>query len=181
MSRVGKEPIVIPDGVEVAIEGQTVTVTGPKGTLADKMPPRIQLIQEERQIRVERPTDEPEDRSMHGLGRTLVANMVAGVTDGYSKTLELVGVGYRADVKGRHLLVSVGYSHQILVKAPEGITFEIGDAGSIIVRGINKYLVGQVAANIRALRPPEPYKGKGIRYEGEYVRRKAGKTAAGAM
>lgn len=181
MSRVGKEPIVIPDGVSVTIVGQTVTVTGPKGTLADEIPPRIQLIQAEGQVRVERPTDEPEDRSMHGLSRTLVANMVTGVIDGYSKTLELVGVGYRADVKGRHLLVSVGYSHQILVKAPEGITFEINAAGGIVVSGINKYLVGQVAANVRALRPPEPYKGKGIRYEGEYVRRKAGKTAASGM
>jgi large subunit ribosomal protein L6 len=167
--------------VDVTVEGQTVTVTGPKGTLADEIPPRIQLIRDENQIRVERPTDEPGDRSMHGLSRTLVANMVAGVTEGYSKTLELVGVGYRADVKGGHLLVSVGYSHQILVKAPEGITFEINDSGGIVVSGINKYLVGQVAANVRALRPPEPYKGKGIRYQGEYVRRKAGKTAAGAM
>lgn len=180
MSRVGKEPIPVPDGVEVTIEGQRVTVTGPKGTLSEEIPAPISVVAEEGQLRVVRPSDEPHDRSMHGLSRTLVANMVTGVTEGFVKILELVGVGYRAELKERHLLVNVGFSHPILVKAPEGIAFQITEDGGISVSGTDKYLVGQVAANIRALRPPEPYKGKGIRYRGEYVRRKAGKTAVGS-
>jgi large subunit ribosomal protein L6 len=180
MSRVGKEPIQVPDSVQVAIEDRLVTVTGPKGTLSDEIPAPINVTQEGGELLVTRPSDEPTDRSMHGLSRTLVANMVSGVTEGYTKILELVGVGYRAELKGRHLQVSVGFSHAILIKAPEGIDFAITENGDISVNGINKYMVGQVAAIIRALRPPEPYKGKGIRYQGEYVRRKAGKTAAGS-
>ncbi len=180
MSRVGKEPIPVPDGVEVTIDSRVVTVTGPKGTLSEEIPAPIEVIQAKGELRVVRPSDVLLDRSMHGLSRTLVANMVTGVTEGYSKILELVGVGYRAEMKGRHIQVSVGYSHAILVKAPEEISFTITDNGDINISGINKYLVGQVAANIRALRPPEPYKGKGIRYQGEYVRRKAGKTAIGS-
>ncbi|MFC1544043.1 50S ribosomal protein L6 [Gemmatimonadota bacterium] len=180
MSRVGKEPIPIPDGVEVSIEGRSVTVTGPKGTLAREIPEPIEVIQEEAMLRVVRPNDEARSRSMHGLSRSLVANLVTGVTEGFTKRLELVGVGYRADMSGRHLTINVGYSHTILFKAPEGIDFGITENGGISVSGIDKYLVGQVAADIRALRPPEPYKGKGIRYEGEYVRRKAGKAAVGS-
>jgi len=181
MSRVGKEPIPIPDGVKVDIKGRTVSVTGPKGDLTDEIPEPITVREDEGQLWVERPTDEPRDRSLHGLSRTMVANLVTGVTEGYTKLLELVGVGYRAELKGRHLLLNVGFSHPILVKAPEGIEFTILEDGAISVHGIDKYLVGQVAANVRALRPPEPYKGKGIRYRGEYVRRKAGKTGVGAM
>ncbi len=181
MSRVGKEPIDLPDGVEVNLEGRTVTVTGPRGELRHEIPEPIALLQEESRLRVERPTDQPQDRSLHGLTRSLVANMVVGVTDGYTRILELVGVGYRAELKGRHLLLTVGFSHPVLVKAPEGITFEVAADGSVVVSGIDKYLVGQVAANIRAVRPPEPYKGKGIRYRGEYVRRKAGKTGAAGI
>lgn len=182
MSRVGKEPIPVPDGVKIDIEGQLVTVTGPKGTLSDKVPAPIAVSLVEKEIRVERPTDKPRDRSLHGLSRTIVANMVTGVSDGYMKTLEIVGIGYKAETKGRHLLLNIGFSHPVLIRAPEGITFAVEKKdGSIEVSGIDKYLVGQVTANIRAIRPPEPYKGKGIRYRGEYVRRKAGKTGAGGI
>jgi large subunit ribosomal protein L6 len=180
MSRVGKEPIAVPSGVEVTIEGRSVTVKGPKGTLSAEIPEPIAVTRAEDELQVSRPDDEARSRSMHGLSRTMVANLVTGVTDGFSKKLELVGVGYRAETRGRHLLVNVGYSHPILFKAPEGIEFSIAEDGGIVVNGIDKYLVGQVAADIRALRPPEPYKGKGIRYEGEYVRRKAGKAAVGS-
>jgi len=181
MSRVGKEPIVIPDGVEVRIDGQQVTISGPKGTLSDEVPEPIAVVRSGDELRIERPSDEPRDRSLHGLSRTLVANMVAGVTEGYTKVLELSGVGYRAEIRKENLMLHVGFSHPILVKAPEGVTFGILPDGSITVSSINKYLTGQVAANIRALRPPEPYKGKGIRYRGEYVRRKAGKTGAAGI
>jgi large subunit ribosomal protein L6 len=181
MSRVGKEPITIPDGVKVDIAGQMVTVTGPKGSLSSEVPEPIVVSEVKGELKVERPTDEPKDRSLHGLSRTLVANMVTGVSDGYTKVLELVGVGYRAEIKERHLVLNVGLSHPVLVKAPEGVSFAIGADGSIEVSGIDKYLVGQVSANIRAVRPPEPYKGKGIRYRGEYVRRKAGKTGAAGI
>ncbi len=181
MSRVGKEPIPIPDGVKVDIEGQHVTVTGPKGTLSDTVPEPIAVSLVEKEIKVERPTDEPRNRSLHGLSRTIVANMVTGVSDGYTKVLEIVGVGYKAVPKGRHLLINIGFSHPVLIRAPEGISFAVEKDGSIEVSGINKYLVGQVTANIRAIRPPEPYKGKGIRYRGEYIRRKAGKTGAGGI
>ncbi|MFC1595565.1 50S ribosomal protein L6 [Gemmatimonadota bacterium] len=181
MSRVGKEPIPVPDGVKVDIEGQLVTVTGPKGTLTDEVPAPIAVSLVEKEIKVNRPTDEPRDRSLHGLSRTLVANMVTGVSDGYTKVLEIVGVGYKAEPRGSHLLLNIGFSHPVLIRAPEGIAFAVEKDGSIVISGIDKYLVGQVAANIRAIRPPEPYKGKGIRYRGEYIRRKAGKTGAGGI
>ncbi|MCK4771492.1 MAG: 50S ribosomal protein L6 [Candidatus Latescibacteria bacterium] len=181
MSRVGKEPIAIPEGVDVTVDGQTVTVSGPKGTLSDVVPEPIEIIHSGDELQVQRPSDEPRDRSLHGLSRTMVANMVTGVTEGYTKILEFVGVGYRAELKKGNLLLNLGFSHPILVKAPEGVTFGVQPDGSITVSSINKYLVGQVAANIRALRPPEPYKGKGIRYRGEYVRRKAGKTGAAGI
>lgn len=181
MSRVGKEPITIPEEVQVQIEGQKVTVTGPRGTLSETVPEPIVVSREGAELKVERPSDRPRDRSLHGLSRSLVANMVTGVAEGYTKVLELVGVGYRAEVKGENLLLNVGFSHPILVKAPEEISFAVQPDGSIAVSGINKYLVGQVAANIRSLRPPEPYKGKGIRYRGEYIRRKAGKTGAAGI
>ncbi len=177
MSRVGREPITVPDGVEVKVDGRLVSVKGPKGLLSCEVPEPIQVVLEGTEILVSRPSDHPTNRSLHGLSRTLVANLVTGVTEGYSKVLEMVGVGYRAEIRGRNLLLNVGFSHPILVKAPEGIEFKVLDGGAISVSGIDKYLVGQTAANIRALRPPEPYKGKGIRYQGEYVRRKAGKTA----
>lgn len=181
MSRVGKEPIVIPSGVEVTIEGQTVSVSGPKGALRDVVPDPIRIIRDGDEVRVERPSDIPRNRSLHGLSRTIVANMVTGVTEGYTKVLELVGVGYRAEIKNGNLLLNLGFSHPILVKAPEGVELVVQQDGSIMVSSINKYLTGQVAANIRALRPPEPYKGKGIRYRGEYVRRKAGKAGAAGI
>ncbi len=181
MSRVGKEPIILPDGVQVRLDGRNLTVTGPRGTLNHEIPGQIVLRLEEGQLRVERPTDQPLDRGLHGLTRTLVGNMVTGVTEGFTRVLEMVGVGYRAELRGRHLFLNIGYSHPVLIRAPEGIAFEIGQDGSIAVSGIDRYLVGQVAANIRAVRPPEPYKGKGIRYRGEYVRRKAGKTGAAGI
>jgi large subunit ribosomal protein L6 len=179
MSRVGKEPITVPKGVDVRIDGRTITVKGPKGELSCEVPEPIEVVHEEGTIRVTRPSDEPVHRSLHGLSRTLIANLVSGVTEGFTKVLEMVGVGYRAEVRGRNLLLTVGLSHSVLVRPPEGITLRMLDGGAISVSGIDKYLVGQTAANIRALRPPEPYKGKGIRYQGEYVRRKAGKTAVG--
>jgi large subunit ribosomal protein L6 len=179
MSRVGREPIPIPKDVEVRIAGQQVTVKGPRGELSCVVPEPIAVSREEGVLRLIRPSDHPAHRSLHGLSRTLVANLVAGVTEGFKKVLELVGVGYRAELRGKNLLLTVGLSHPVLVRPPEGITFAVLEGGAISVSGINKYLVGQTAANIRALRPPEPYKGKGIRYQGEYVRRKAGKTAVG--
>jgi large subunit ribosomal protein L6 len=177
MSRVGKEPITVPAGVEVKIDGRLVMVKGPRGELFCDIPEPIQAVLDGAVIRVSRPSDHPTHRSLHGLSRTLVANLVTGVTEGYSKVLEMVGIGYRAEIRGRNLMLNVGFSHPILVEAPEGIEFKVLDGGAVSVSGIDKYLVGQTAANIRALRPPEPYKGKGIRYQGEYVRRKAGKTA----
>jgi large subunit ribosomal protein L6 len=180
MSRVGKQPLAIPPGVTVELENRTVTVTGPRGRLEQELPDAITMVQTGEELRFERASDLPTDRSRHGLSRTLVANLIAGVTEGFETVLEMVGVGYRAEVKGGHLLLNIGFSHPVLMKAPEGIQFAVNADGSISVKGINKYLVGQVAANIRALRPPEPYKGKGVRYRGEHVRRKAGKTGAGA-
>jgi large subunit ribosomal protein L6 len=177
MSRVGKEPIIVPKGVDVRIDGRRVTVKGPKGELFCEVPEPIEVVQEEGTLRVSRPSDVPLHRSLHGLSRTLIANLVSGVTEGFTKVLEMVGVGYRAEVRGQSLLLTVGLSHPVLVRPPDVITFKVLDGGAISVSGIDKYLVGQTAANIRALRPPEPYKGKGIRYKGEYVRRKAGKTA----
>jgi len=177
MSRIGKQPIPVPTGVTVAIEPGVVRVAGPKGDLSERIHRDITVAQEDDKLVVTRPTDRGEHRALHGLTRSLVANMVTGVTDGYSKTLEIQGVGYRAQKKGNDLELSLGYSHPVSVKAPQGIEFEVPQPTRVIVRGIDKQLVGEVAANIRKQRPPEPYKGKGIRYEGEYVARKVGKRA----
>jgi large subunit ribosomal protein L6 len=178
MSRIGKLPVPVPDGVEVSLDGLEVTVKGPKGELTRTMPDGVTLsIDDDGAVVVTRNGESRTERSRHGLVRSLVANMVEGVTNGYSKSLELVGVGYRAAAKGSDVELQVGYSHPVLVEAPEGIAFEVPQPTRITVSGIDKVLVGQVAANIRKVRPPEPYKGKGIKYEGEQVRRKAGKAA----
>jgi large subunit ribosomal protein L6 len=173
MSRIGKEPIAIPSGVDVSIDGPGVTVKGPLGTLEQTFHPEMRLILDDGVLRVERPSDERDHRSLHGLTRTLLANMVEGVTKGYEKRLEIVGVGYRAALKGSDLELSVGYSHTVVFPAPDGIEFEVPVPTRVTVRGIDKQLVGETAARIRKVRKPEPYKGKGIRYEGEYVRKKA--------
>jgi large subunit ribosomal protein L6 len=181
MSRIGKQAIEVPSGVQVSVDdGNVVTVTGPRGTLSQTIHPNIRVIIEDGTARVERPDDEGFNRGLHGLSRTLVANMVEGVTKGYEKRLAIVGVGYRATMKGKDLEIQVGYSHPVVVPQPEGIEFEVPAPTSIVVRGNDKQLVGEVAANIRKIRKPEPYKGKGIRYENEYVRKKAGKAAKGA-
>jgi large subunit ribosomal protein L6 len=182
MSRIGKQPIEIPGGVEVDVaEDSLVTVKGPRGTLSQRVHPEMKLVREDGVLRVERPSDEGMHRSLHGLTRTLIANMIEGVTKGYEKRLAIVGVGYRAAMKGKDLEVQVGFSHPVVVTAPEGIEFETPSPTSIVVRGNDKQQVGEVAANIRKIRKPEPYKGKGIRYENEYVRKKAGKAAKGAV
>ena len=181
MSRIGKQPIEIPSGVEVTIgDDSLVSVKGPRGTLTQRVHPDMVLVRDEGGLRVERPSDAAQHRSLHGLTRTLIANMVEGVTKGYEKRLSIVGVGYRVVMKGSDLEIQVGYSHPVVVHAPEGIEFETPSATSIVVRGNDKQQVGEVAANIRKIRKPEPYKGKGIRYENEYVRKKAGKAAKGA-
>ena len=180
MSRIGKQPIEIPSGVDVTVEGSHVTVNGPRGTLEDTFHPEIRIVREDGTVRVERPDDDGFHRSLHGLTRTLVANMVEGVTKGYEKRLEIVGVGYRAALKGKDIELALGFSHPVAVKAPEGIEFEVPAPNRITIRGNNKQMVGEIAANIRKIRKPEPYKGKGVRYEGEYVRKKAGKAAKGA-
>jgi large subunit ribosomal protein L6 len=177
MSRIGRKVIPIPSGVEVAVEGTTVRVKGPKGALSLSAHPEMTVKVEGSEVTVERPTDHRFHRSLHGLTRSLIANMVEGVTNGYRKELEIVGVGYRAALKGRDLEIAIGFSHPVAVAAPEGITFEVPQPTRIVVSGTDKQAVGQVAADIRALRSPDPYKGKGIRYSGEYVRRKAGKAA----
>ena len=177
MSRIGKAPITVPGGVTVDITGQSVTVTGPKGTLSRELPGNITVRHDEGTLLVERPDDERESRSLHGLSRTLVSNMVTGVTDGFTKELEFIGVGYRAEATSpTSLRLALGFSHPVMMQAPEGITFEVPVQTRVIVRGIDKEVVGQVAANIRSVRKPEPYKGKGVRYLGEKVLRKAGKT-----
>jgi large subunit ribosomal protein L6 len=178
MSRIGKQPIEIPGGVEVTVgEANVVTVKGPRGTLTQPMHADMRVFVEDGQLRVERPDDEGFHRSLHGLTRSLLANMVAGVTEGFQKQLQIVGVGYRAALKGKDLEVQAGYSHPVLVPVPDGIEFEVPTPTQIIVRGNDKQAVGEIAAKIRKIRKPEPYKGKGIRYEGEYVRKKAGKSA----
>jgi large subunit ribosomal protein L6 len=177
MSRIGKLPIPVPSGVDVAIDGQTVRVKGPKGELAHTVVPPITVEHgQDGVLLVRRPDDERESRSLHGLSRTLIANMVTGVTQGYSKTLEIVGTGYRVRAAGPDLEFALGYSHPVPVPAPAGITFRVETPTRLVVEGIDKQQVGEVAANIRKLRKPDPYKGKGVRYQGEVIRRKAGKT-----
>ena len=176
MSRVGKMPIAIPSGVEVRIEGAKVTVKGPKGELSRDLEPDMKLNLSDGVLTVDRPSDKPRHRSAHGLTRTLIQNMVSGVTEGFAKTLELQGVGYRAQMQGPNLVLAVGYSRPVEVPPPPGIEFEVEGTSRVTVKGISKEGVGQAAADVRKVRPPEPYKGKGIRYVGEYVRRKAGKA-----
>jgi large subunit ribosomal protein L6 len=177
MSRIGRKPIDVPAGVLVSVDPGRVTVSGPKGELRQVVPQRMTIEQSEGVITVTRPTERGEDRALHGLTRTLVANMVEGVTNGFEKKLEIQGVGYRAALSGTDLELQVGYSHPVKIKPRQGIEFEVPAPTQVVVRGIDKQLVGQTAAEIRKVRPPEPYKGKGIRYEGEYVRRKVGKRA----
>ena len=176
MSRIGKAPITVPAGVTVTLDGRTITVKGPRGELRRTLPAEMELKQENGTITVARPSDEPRHRSLHGLSRTLVANMVEGVTTGFTKVLEIVGVGYRAETKPFGLTLALGYSHPIEYKAPPGITLRAVSPTVVEVSGTDKEVVGQVAAEIRSLRPPEPYKGKGIKYQGEVIRRKAGKA-----
>jgi large subunit ribosomal protein L6 len=176
MSRIGKMPVTVPSGVEVSIEGARVTVKGPRGELSREFPERISFEMEEGVVTVDRPNDSRESKALHGLSRALLHNMVVGVSEGYTKELEIQGVGYRAALKGSSIELQVGFSHSVVVDAPEGVAFEVPEPTKIKVSGIDKELVGQVAATIRKVRPPEPYKGKGIRYSGEYVRRKAGKA-----
>jgi large subunit ribosomal protein L6 len=177
MSRIGKKPIEIPDGVDVDVKPGHVSVKGPKGELEQDVSSEMKIELEEGTLNVARPTDRGEHRALHGLTRSLVANMVEGVTQGYEKRLEIQGVGYRAQLRGKALELALGFSHPVSVQAPDGIEFEVPQPTEIIVRGIDKQLVGQVAADIRKRRPPEPYKGKGVRYAGEHVPRKVGKRA----
>jgi large subunit ribosomal protein L6 len=177
MSRIGRKPIPVPAGVTVSIEPERVTVNGPRGELSERIPRQMQVDQDDGEILVKRPTDRGEDRALHGLTRSLIANMVTGVTDGFEKRLEIQGVGYRAQLRGRDLELALGYSHPVSIKAPDGIEFEVPQPTRIVVKGASKQQVGEVAATIRKQRKPEPYKGKGIRYEGEYVARKVGKRA----
>jgi large subunit ribosomal protein L6 len=176
MSRIGRMPITVPSGVDVTIDGRNVTVKGPKGSLSRSLHPDMTVSREDGTIVVTRPTEQKTHKQLHGLTRTLVNNMVVGVTDGYRKGLEITGVGYRAALNGRKLTLNLGYSHQIEIDPPEGITFEVENPTRLAVVGIDKELVGQIAAKVRATRKPEPYKGKGVRYAGEYIRRKAGKA-----
>ena len=176
MSRIGKQPITLPTGVEVRIDGADVTVKGPKGELSQRIDPDLVIEQLDGQLVLTRPTEQSRHRAMHGLYRTLVANMVTGVSQGFSKTLEMQGVGYRAQMQGTNLVLNIGFSHPVEVPPPATIEFEVDGTSKIIVKGVSKQQVGQVAADVRKIRPPEPYKGKGIRYAGEYVRRKAGKA-----
>jgi large subunit ribosomal protein L6 len=177
MSRIGRQPITVPAGVTIAIEPERVTVNGPKGELTERINRDMIVKQADQTVTVSRPTDRGQHRALHGLTRTLIANMVTGVTDGYEKRLEIQGVGYRAALRGRDLELALGYSHPVSIKAPEGIEFEVPQPTRITVRGASKQQVGEIAATIRKQRKPEPYKGKGIRYEGEYVARKVGKRA----
>jgi large subunit ribosomal protein L6 len=177
MSRIGRQPIPVPDGVSVEIAPELISVTGPKGELSERVDRDMKVEQEDGTVVVSRPSDRGEHRALHGLTRTLIFNMVAGVTEGFEKRLEIQGVGYRAQLKGKNLELALGYSHPVPIEAPEGVEFEVPQPTQVIVRGISKQVVGETAARIRKQRPPEPYKGKGIRYEGEYVARKVGKRA----
>jgi large subunit ribosomal protein L6 len=178
MSRIGRMPVTVPGGVTVTVDGASVRVKGPRGELQQQFRREMTIEQEDGTLQVTRPSDSKEHRALHGLTRALLANMVEGVTNGYRRTLEIVGVGYRAEKKGNTLVLTVGYSHQVQYPEPEGITLSAPTPTTVLVEGIDKAKVGQVAAEIRSVRPPEPYKGKGIRYQGEQVRRKAGKTGA---
>jgi large subunit ribosomal protein L6 len=177
MSRIGRAPIPVPDGVSVDIKGQHVTVTGPKGTLSHTVVEPIRIAQEDGRLVVTRPTDRGPHRALHGLSRSLVANLVTGVSAGFERRLEIQGVGYRAQMRGQALELAVGYSHPVTIDPPDGIQFEVPAPTQVVVRGIDKQLVGEIAAQVRGVRPPEPYKGKGVRYAGEAVRRKVGKRA----
>jgi len=177
MSRIGKQPIELPASVNVSLSPGRVMVNGPLGELTQEVPARMKVDQSEGVITVTRPTERGDDRALHGLTRTLIANMVEGVTKGFEKRLELQGVGYRAAMQGADLRLDVGYSHPVVIKAPQGITLEVPTPTEVVVKGVDKQQVGQISAEIRKVRPPEPYKGKGIRYQGEYVRRKVGKRA----
>jgi large subunit ribosomal protein L6 len=176
MSRIGRMPVTVPSGVDVSISGRQVHVKGPKGELSLEVPVPIEVNQADGAITVTRPSDEGDIRALHGLSRSLIANMVTGVTDGYSKTMEIVGVGYRVQAKGKDLEFALGYSHPVPVAAPDGITFRVETPTRFVVEGIDKQQVGEVAANIRKLRKPDPYKGKGVKYQGEQIRRKVGKA-----
>jgi large subunit ribosomal protein L6 len=176
MSRIGRLPIPIPSGVDIAIDGQAVSVKGPKGQLSLTVAEPIQVVREDAVVHVTRPNDEGHVRALHGLSRTLIANMVTGVTAGYSKTLEIVGVGYRVQAKGKNLEFSLGFSHPVVVEPPEGISFRVEAPTRFVVEGIDKQLVGETAARIRKIRKPDPYKAKGVRYQGEVIRRKVGKA-----
>jgi large subunit ribosomal protein L6 len=177
MSRIGKKPIPVPDGVTVEIKPGHVSVKGPKGELRQEVSREMKITQDDGVLKVERPTDRGEHRALHGLTRSLIANMVVGVTDGYEKRLEIQGVGYRARLQGKSLELALGYSHPVSVSAPDGIEFEVPQPTQVVVRGIDKQLVGEIAARVRKARPPEPYKGKGVRYAGEHIARKVGKRA----
>jgi large subunit ribosomal protein L6 len=177
VSRIGKQPIAVPEGVTVSVEPGLVRVNGPKGELTERVSRDMAVEQENGEVLVKRPTDRGEHRALHGLTRSLIANMVEGVTDGYERRLEIQGVGYRAQLKGTDVELAVGYSHPVQIRAPDGIEFEVPAPTQIVVRGISKQVVGETAARVRKVRPPEPYKGKGIRYAGEQVQRKVGKRA----
>jgi large subunit ribosomal protein L6 len=177
MSRIGKQPVVIPDSVSVSIDPEIVRVTGPRGSLEQRVSREMKVEEEDGTVVVRRPTDRGEHRALHGLTRSLIANMVQGVTEGFERRLEIQGVGYRAQLRGKDIELAVGYSHPVQIKAPDGIEFEVPAPTQIVVRGNDKQAVGEIAAQIRKVRPPEPYKGKGIRYAGEYVPRKVGKRA----
>jgi large subunit ribosomal protein L6 len=177
MSRIGKQPIELPASVSVSVSPGRVMVNGPLGELSQDVPARMKIEQSDGVITVTRPTERGDDRALHGLTRSLIANMVEGVTKGFEKRLELQGVGYRAAMQGVDLRLDVGYSHPVVIKAPQGISFEVPAQTEVVVKGVDKQQVGQIAAEVRKVRPPEPYKGKGIRYQGEYVRRKVGKRA----
>jgi large subunit ribosomal protein L6 len=181
MSRIGKQPVPIPSGVDVKLNGRSITVKGSKGELALEVHPDLTVAVEDGEILVERSSDAPKHRALHGLMRSLIANMVEGVTDGFSKTLEIVGVGYRADKQGKGITLNLGFSHPVRYDPPDGVVLEVPNQTTVVVQGPDKQKVGQTAAEIRGFRPPEPYKGKGIRYQGEQVRRKAGKTASGGV
>jgi len=176
MSRIGKRPVVVPGNVKVNIDGQTVTVEGPKGKLSQTLRPEVSVVLEDGTLLVTRSGDDKDERSLHGLSRTLVANMVEGVSNGFTKSLELVGVGYRAALQGKKLVLTIGYSHPVEIDPPAGIEIAVEGTNKVHVKGADKQLVGDIAADIRSVRPPEPYKGKGIKYQGEVVRRKAGKS-----